>query len=115
MILSGFQRDSLYDYMVTQRAIRIDGRSYCRAQTPTGYYWKTFDIFTEGDTDIVKQYAAGKVTMPMWQQPIPKFIKEQGSTTPEDLTYVAMLPLGSYADGKYTGQAGGQASAEEVI
>jgi mono/diheme cytochrome c family protein len=104
-----------YDYMVTQRAITIDGRFYYRASTPHGYYWKTFDIFTAGDTDIVKQYAAGKVTMPMWQQPIPKFIKEQGGTTPEDLTYVAMLPLGSYADGKYTGQAGGQASAEEVI
>ena len=104
-----------YDYMVTQRAITIDGRFYYRAQTPNGYYWKTFDIFTSGDTDIEKQYAAGKVTMPMWQQPIPKFIKEQGGTTPEDLTYVAMLPLGTYADGKYTGQAGGQASAEEVI
>jgi mono/diheme cytochrome c family protein len=104
-----------YDYMVTQRAITIDGRFYYRAQTPNGYYWKTFDIFTSGDSDITKQYAAGKVTMPMWQQPIPKFIKEQGGTTPEDLTYVAMLPLGSYADGKYTGQAGGQASAEEVI
>ncbi|HEX4135286.1 MAG TPA: hypothetical protein VHY84_11800 [Bryobacteraceae bacterium] len=104
-----------YDYMVTQRAITIDGRFYYRAKTPTGFYWKTFDIFTSGDTDIVKQYAAGKVSMPMWQQPIPKFIKEQGGTTPEDLTYVAMLPLGSYADAKYTGQAGGQASAEEVI
>src|SRR5215831_7164985 len=104
-----------YDYMVTQRAITIDGRFMYRAQTPNGYYWKTFDIFTEGDGDIDKQYAAGKVTMPMWQQPIPKFIKEQGGTTPEDLTYVAMLPLGSYADGRYTGQAGGQASAEEVI
>jgi len=104
-----------YDYMVTQRAITIDGRFYYRAQTPNGYYWKTFDIFTSGDTDIDKQYAAGKVTMPMWQQPIPKFIKEQGGTTPEDLTYVAMLPLGTYADGKYTGAAGGQASAEEVI
>jgi mono/diheme cytochrome c family protein len=104
-----------YDYMVTQRAITIDGRFYYRAQTPNGYYWKTFDIFTAGDTDIEKQYAAGKVTMPMWQQPIPKFIKEQGGTTPQDLTYVAMLPLGSYADGKYTGAAGGQASAEEVI
>jgi len=104
-----------YDYMVTQRAITIDGRFYYRASTPHGYYWKTFDIFTAGDQDINKQYAAGKVTQPMWQQPIPKFIKEQGGTTPEDLTYVAMLPLGSYADGKYTGQAGGQASAEEVI
>ena len=104
-----------YDYMVTQTAITIDGRFYYRASTPHGYYWKTFDIFTSGDSDIVKQYAAGKVTMPMWQQPIPKFIKEQGGTTPEDLTYVAMLPLGSYANGKYTGAAGGQASAEEVI
>jgi hypothetical protein len=104
-----------YDYMVTHEAITIDGRFYYRASTPHGYYWKTFDIFTAGDTDIDKQYAAGKVTMPMWQQPIPKFIKEQGGTTPQDLTYVAMLPLGSYADGKYTGQAGGQASAEEVI
>jgi mono/diheme cytochrome c family protein len=104
-----------YDYMVTQRAITIDARFYYRARTPHGYYWKTFDIFTSGDTDIVQQYAAGKVSMPMWQQPIPKFIKEQGGTTPEDLTYVAMLPLGSYADGRYTGAAGGQASAEEVI
>jgi hypothetical protein len=104
-----------YDYMVTHEAITIDGRFYYRASTPHGYYWKTFDIFTAGDGDIDKQYAAGKVSMPMWQQPIPKFIKEQGGTTPEDLTYVAMLPLGSYADGKYTGQAGGQASAEEVI
>jgi len=104
-----------YDYMVTQRAITIDGRFYYRASTPNGYYWKTFDIFTAGDQDITKQYAAGKVTMPMWQQPIPKFIKEQGGTTPEDLTYVAMLPIGSYQEGKYTGQPGGQASAEEVI
>jgi hypothetical protein len=104
-----------YDYMVTQKAITIDARFYYRASTPNGYYWKTFDIFTEGGGDIDAQYAAGKVTMPMWQQPIPKFIKEQGGTTPEDLTYVAMLPLGSYQQGKYTGQAGGQASAEEVI
>ena len=104
-----------YDYMVTHEAITIDGRFFYRASTPHGYYWKTFDIFTAGDSDIDKQYAAGKVSLPMWQQPIPKFIKEQGGTTPEDLTYVAMLPLGSYADGKYTGAAGGQASAEEVI
>jgi mono/diheme cytochrome c family protein len=104
-----------YDYMVTHEAITIDGRFYYRARTPDGFYWKTFDIFTAGDGDIDKQYADGKVSMPMWQQPIPKFIKEQGGTTPEDLTYVAMLPLGGYANGQYTGQAGGQASAEEVI
>ena len=106
-----------YDYMVTHEAITIDGRFYYRAQTPNGYYWKTFDVFsTEGpEGDIDKQYAAGRVSMPMWQNPIPKFIKEQGGTTPEDLTYVAMLPLGGYTDAKYTGAAGGQASAEEVI
>lgn len=104
-----------YDYMVTKEAITIDGRFYYRAKTPDGFYWKTFDIFTTGDEDIHQQYRDGRVSMPMWQQPIPKFIKEQGGTTPEDLTYVAMLPLGGYANGKYTGQAGGQASAEEVI
>jgi hypothetical protein len=104
-----------YDYMVTHEAITIDSRFMYRASTPNGYYWKTFDIFTEGGGDIDKQYAEGKVTLPQWQQPIPQFIKEQGGTTPADLTYVAMLPLGSYQQGKYTGQPGGQASAEEVI
>ena len=104
-----------YEYMVTHEAITIDGRFFYRASTPHGFYWKTFDIFTSGDGHIDQQYADGRVSMPMWQQPIPRFIKEQGGTTPEDLTYVAMLPLGSYADGRYTGQPGGQASAEEII
>jgi len=104
-----------YDYMVTDRAITIDSRFMYRAQTPTGYYWKTFDIFTEGNYDRQKEQRAGRVTYPFWNHPIPKFIKEQGGTTPEDLSYVASLPLGSYADAKYTGAAGGQASAEEVI
>ena len=106
-----------YDYMVTHEAITIDGRFYYRAQTPNGYYWKTFDVFSsEGpEGDIDKQYAAGKVSLPMWQNPIPKFIKEQGGTTPEDLSYVAMLPLGTYSNMTYTGAGGGQASAEEVI
>lgn len=45
-----------YDYMVTDRAITIDSRFYYRAQTPTGYYWKTFDIFTEGNYDRMKGY-----------------------------------------------------------
>ena len=30
-------------------AITVDSRFYYRAQTPNGYYWKTFDIFTEGN------------------------------------------------------------------
>jgi hypothetical protein len=104
-----------YDYMVTKRAITIDSRFYYRAETPTGYYWKTYDIFTEGNADINAAYKAGKVTYPFWQNPIPKFVKNQGGTTPEDLTYVATLPLGSYANGKYTGGEGAQASAEEMI
>ncbi len=104
-----------YKYMVTHEAITIDSRFMYRASTPNGYYWKTFDIFTEGGGDIDKQYAEGKVSQPMYQQPIPRFIKEQGGTTPGDFTYVAMLPLGSYQQAKYTGAAGGQASAEEVI
>jgi hypothetical protein len=106
-----------YDYMVTHEAITIDGRFYYRAQIPNGYYWKTFDVFSsEGpEGDIDKQYAAGKVSLPMWQQPIPKFIKDQGGTTPDDFTYVAMLPLGTYSNMTYTGAPGGQASAEEVI
>ncbi|MBV8842330.1 MAG: hypothetical protein JO307_05925 [Bryobacterales bacterium] len=104
-----------YDYMVTDRAITIDSRFYYRAQTPTGYYWKTFDIFTEGNYDRMKGYREGKVTYPFWSHPIPKFISNQGGTKPEDLTYVATLPLGSYANYKYTGGEGAQASAEEMI
>jgi hypothetical protein len=104
-----------YQYMVTHEAITIDARFMYRASTPQGYYWKTFDIFTEGGGSIDDQYASGKVSLPMYQQPIPKFIKEQGGTTPGDFSYVAMLPLGSYQQAKYTGDAGGQASAEEVI
>jgi hypothetical protein len=104
-----------YDYMVTDKAITIDSRFYYRAETPNGYYWKTFDIFTEGNFDRPAAYREGKVSYPFWNHPIPKFIKEQGGTTPEDLSYVATLPLGSYANYKYTGQPGGQASAEEMI
>ena len=104
-----------YDYMVTQKAITIDSRFYYRTQTPTGYYWKTFDIFTSGDYDIDQTYREGKVSYPFWGHPIPKFISNQGGTKPEDLTYVATLPLGSYANLKYTGAEAAQASAEEMI
>jgi len=104
-----------YDYMVTDRAITIDSRFYYRAQTPTGYYWKTYDIFTEGNYDRTKAYREGKVTYPFWNHPIPKFVTNQGGTSPDDLTYVASLPLGSYSNWKYTGGEGAQASAEEMI
>jgi hypothetical protein len=104
-----------YDYMVTRKAITIDSRFMYRAQTPTGYYWKTFDVFTTGGKSIDEQYREGQVTHPFWQNPIPKFITNQGGTTPDDLTYVASLPLGGYANHTYTGQDGAQASAEEMI
>jgi hypothetical protein len=63
----------------------------------------------------------GSVTYPFWANPIPKFISNQGGTTPEDLSYVASLPLGGYSFdtagtvGGYTGADGPQQSAEEVI
>jgi hypothetical protein len=93
-----------------------------RAQTKNGgYYWKTFDIFTQGSSDIDRAYRSGNVTYPFWSHPIPKFISNQGGTKPEDFSYVASLPLGSYSFdpkggvGHYTGQDGPQQSAEEVI
>jgi hypothetical protein len=115
-----------YDYVLTYEAITIDSRMMWRARTPHGYYWKTFDVFTQGESDyqrwhIDKAYASGDVTYPFWAHPIPKFITNQGGTTPADLSYVATLPLGSYSFdtrggvGRYTGADGPQQSAEEVI
>lgn len=116
-----------YDYMVMYEAITIDSRFMWRAETNGGgFYWKTFDIFTQGETDpqrwhIDLAYRNGDVTYPFWANPIPKFISNQGGTTPEDLSYVATLPLGGYSFdtrgsvGPYTGAEGPQQSAEEVI
>ena len=112
--------------MLTYEAITIDSRFMWRARTPHGYYWKTFDIFTQGESDyqrwhIDKAYATGEVSYPFWANPIPKFITNQGGTTPADLSYVATLPLGAYSFdtrgtvGRYTGADGPQQSAEEVI
>jgi len=51
--------------MVTYEAITIDSRFFWRAQLKGGgYYWKTFDIFTQGTSDIDKDYRAGNVTYP---------------------------------------------------
>lgn len=89
--------------------------------TDGGFYWKTFDIFTQGDANLKQAYQKGDVTYPFWSHPIPKFISNQGGTTPADLRYVATLPLGGYpfnphgSVGHYTGQDGPQQSAEEVI
>jgi hypothetical protein len=115
-----------YDYVLTYEAITIDSRFMWRARTPHGYYWKTFDIFTQGESDyerwhIDQAYRNGHVTYPFWANPIPKFVANQGGTTPEHLSYVATLPLGAYSFdtrgsvGRYTGADGPQQSAEEVI
>jgi len=110
-----------YDYLLTYEAITIDSSMLWRAETPTGYYWKTFDIFTQGMVDIDKAYRSGDVTYPFWANPIPRFIYNDGGTRPTDLSYVATLPLGSFtfdtmgSVGRYTGQSGPQQSAEEVI
>jgi hypothetical protein len=115
-----------YDYILTYEAITIDSRMMWRARTPHGYYWKTFDVFTQGESDyqrwhIDQAYRNGEVTYPFWSNPIPKFITNQGGTTPADLSYVASLPLGGYSFdtrgtvGRYTGADGPQQSAEEVI
>lgn len=116
-----------YDYMLTYEGITVDSRMMWRAQTKGGgYYWKTWDIFTQGEGDpkrwhIDQAYRKGEVTYPFWSNPIPKFITNQGGTTPADLSYVATLPLGgfSFADngtvGRYTGADGPQQSAEELI
>lgn len=79
-----------YDYMVTYEAITVDSRFMWRAKSRDGYYWKTFDILTQGESDferwnIDQAYKIGDVTYPFWSHPIPKFIKNQGGTTPEDL------------------------------
>jgi hypothetical protein len=111
-----------YDYMLTYQAITIDSRFFWRAQTKSGgYYWKTFDIFTQGESDRLEQYRKGNITYPFWSHPIPKFVSNQGGTTPQDFSYVATLELGKYSFdvdggvGHYTGKDGPQQSAEEVI
>jgi hypothetical protein len=115
-----------YDYVVTYEAITVDSRFMWRAKTKSGYYWKTFDIFTQGEGDpkrwhIDQAYRKGDVTYPFWSNPIPKFITNQGGTTPADLSYVATLPLGGFSFdttgtvGRYTGADGPQQSAEELI
>ena len=87
-----------YDYVLTYEAITVDSRFLWRAQQASGgYYWKTWDIFTQGSADIDKAYRSGDVTYPFWANPIPKFISNQGGTTPEDLSYVASLPLRSFS------------------
>ncbi|WP_437573424.1 hypothetical protein [Sorangium sp. So ce887] len=129
-----------YEYMVTKQAITIDSRMYWRARTKSGgYYWKTWDIFTgqlEGGVQTIEQaYEQGQIRFPFWAHPIPTFIAGTGGgVTAGTLSFVATLaqpfkssePSG--CDGQpnyggndflncryYTGTAGLQQSAEEVI
>jgi hypothetical protein len=102
-----------YDYVLTYEAITIDSRFLWRGETPTGYYWKTFDVFTESNGDVDKAYQSGDVYYPFWGHPIPKFIKNQAGTTPESFSFVAVLPLTGART--YSGKDGEQATAEEVI
>jgi hypothetical protein len=116
-----------YNYLLTYEAITVDSRLMWRAQTKGGgYYWKTFDVFTQGEGDpkrwnVDQAYRNGDVSYPLWSHPVPKFISNQGGTTPADLSYVATLPLGGYSFdtkgsvGHWTGAEGAQQSAEEVI
>jgi hypothetical protein len=115
-----FERQDSYDYIVTYEAITIDSRFFWRARTKNGgFYWKTFDIFTHGESDIDQAYAKGDYTYPFWSHPIPKFIANQGGTTPGDYSYVATLELGKYSFdpkgsvGRYTGKDGPQQSAKK--
>ena len=78
-----------YDYMVTDKAITIDSRFYYRAQTPNGYYWKTFDIFTEGNYDRQKEQRAGS----KFQSRLPKAVKSRGAVSPATRAKARSTPV----------------------
>jgi hypothetical protein len=40
------QGQKSYKWVVTKQAITVDSRIYFRGKTPSGFFWKTFDIFT---------------------------------------------------------------------
>lgn len=124
-----------YQYVVTHEAITVDSRLYFRARTKTGWYWKTFDIFT-GQANPDDQMILGRESkFPFWEHPIPKFVAATGlGGTAKDLTFIATIaqPLKANApascDGQvnyggedflncryYTGTGGLQQSAEESI
>ena len=52
-----------YDYMLTYEAITVDSRMTWRAETPHGYYWKTFDIFTQGESDYQRWNSAHRAVL----------------------------------------------------
>lgn len=101
-----------YDYVLTYEAITIDSRFMFRAQTPTGYYWKTFDIFSGGRGDVDEMYRNGDAYYPIWSHPIPAFIRN--SARADEYSFVALLPLQGERDYNPE-QGGGQASAEEAL
>jgi hypothetical protein len=101
-----------YDYILTYEAITVDSRFLWRAKSRDGYYWKTFDIFTQGTADIDDAYEKGDVTAyPMWANPI-RVRLEPRRNDARGLSYVATLPLGKFsfdvkgAVGRYTAKTG---------
>lgn len=117
-----------YEIMITYEAITIDSRLWWRAKQNTGrgdYYWKTFDTFATGQTDIDEMYRNEQQNSPFWEAPVPVFISAGGGggTTPDKLAIIAtrnLGPGGQNGGGFYTGtdsgsQFGGQQSAEELI
>lgn len=114
-----------FDWVLTQEAITIDSRLYYRSEAQEGrgkFYWKTYDIFTTGGSDVEEDFANDDVRFPFWANPIPKFIStQQGGTTPDKFAMVATVNLfnrqssGQEGGGYYDGSDGGQQSAEEAI
>lgn len=108
-----------YDYIVTYEAITVDSRMYWRAKQNTGkgdYYWKSFDILTEGGSDIDEDYAAEQQRFPFWANPIPKFISNKiGTTGRSSFSLVATINEDAGEFGRFDGSDGAQQSAAEVI
>jgi hypothetical protein len=127
-----------YQWMGVHQAITVDSRLLFRARTKAGgMYWKTFDIFT-GQEDKTRQVVKDHVSKwPFWAHPIPVAISPQGTFgSANDFSFFATLAQ-AYTKGSsepagcegqtnygssdfvncryYTGTAGLQQSAEEVI
>lgn len=133
-----------YEYMVTKQAITIDSRMYYRGRISDGkggdtYYWKTWDVFTGqlpgGVNDIDEAYSQGYIRFPFWSNPIPKWVDGgMGQKSVTNFSFLATLAqraksgASAECEGQtnfgdpnqvncryYTGEGGGQQSAEEII
>lgn len=133
-----------YEYMLTKQAITVDSRMYYRGRISDGkggetYYWKTWDVFTgqlpNGLSDIDQAYAQGYIRFPFWSNPVPKWVDGgMGQDSVTNFSFLATLAqrakngASAQCDGQtnfgdqnqvncryYTGEGGGQQSAEEII